>query len=148
GTRHDVDVDVIGCAVNRAPTPPWGRPITPPGAPSCTIELRWGRRAIDYPAALDPAWTTTKGMTAVGHLFFTPEWGMDVLSTGLALIAGGSGLATAELFDPATGTWATTGSLGQGTYSGSLAAVAGGRALFVVGHVAWLYDVSTGVWTS
>ena len=38
-------------------------------------------------------------------------------SIGKVLLAGGlggsGGLATAELYDPATGTWSATGSLGQ-----------------------------------
>ena len=84
------------------------------------------------------------------------------LSDGRVLVAGGfddwAALATAEIYDPATGTWAPTGSMveGRGYHTATLlpdgrVLVAGGRSNnSSTGHAlssAELFDPATGTWT-
>ena len=83
------------------------------------------------------------------------------LSDGRVLIAGGWGdiprdvegpygfsdeLASAEIFDPATGTFSETGSLPWPASWASLIPLADGGALIVSGYRAARFDVATGQW--
>jgi N-acetylneuraminic acid mutarotase len=100
-------------------------------------------------------WTRTGRMSAA-RLFQTAT----LLPNGKVLIAGGCGdpdcnsaLASAELYDPATGTWSTTGrmSVPRGEHSATLlldgkVLVSGGRNPSVL-NSAELYDPVTGRWT-
>jgi Galactose oxidase, central domain len=96
---------------------PDGRALLAGGIPS-PIDFFSSIDAVASAELFDPATdlfsATTKDMTTArfGHT-------ATVLSTGKVLIAGGSGtvgvdpaLATAEIFDPPTGTFAATGSMG------------------------------------
>lgn len=118
GERTDAELAVEGCAVDRSPAAPWGRPVTDPGSDTCTVRVSWNDEAIAYPAVLDPRWTTTGSMTVARQ-----DHTAILLSTGKVLVAGGrssgtstTGLKTAELFDTITGKWATTGSMTGGRY--------------------------------
>jgi len=114
---------------------------------------------------------TTGNWTATGSMG-TARWGhsMTLLQNGKALVAGGapdqtnsSFLASAELYDPGSGTWAATGSLinARDNHTATLlldgkVLVAGGRGrVVVVGGFsirtlssAELYDPGSGTWTS
>ncbi len=82
-----------------------------------------------------------------------------LLANGKVLVAGGgndtnSYLTSAELFDPATGTWTPTGSLGTARYGHTATLLANGQVLVVEGAYlsdfagsAELYDPATGVWS-
>ncbi len=83
-----------------------------------------------------------------------------LLPTGKVLVTGGNygpGLATAELYDPTTGTWAATGGLdAANAHSATLlpngkVLVAGGLIFedgqFLVVFMSHLYDPVTGTWT-
>jgi Galactose oxidase, central domain/Kelch motif len=87
--------------------------------------------------------------------------GAVTLSEGRVLVAGGFGaipsdsegaygfteeLASAEIFDPATGTFATTGSLPWTASWPSLVALPGGEALLVSGDRAARFDGARGQW--
>ena len=116
GARTDGALAVSGCAVDSDPSGPWGRPVTAPGAATCTVRVTWPDAAVVYPAILDPRWTTTGSM---GTARF--EHTLLLLSTGKALAAGGrsstsgtTGLTSAELYDPTSGTWSPTGSMTHG----------------------------------
>jgi hypothetical protein len=84
-----------------------------------------------------------------------------LLPNGKVLAAGGAGnesdLTSAELYDPASGTWATTGSLPGARSDHTATLLANGKVL-VAGGIgpratsslasAHLYDPATGTWTS
>ncbi len=88
-----------------------------------------------------------------------------LLPNGQVLVIGGSAnlaswpppaLASAELYNPSTGTWTSTGSLKTGRYSHMAVLLPNGKVLVVGGEMtsgaytpsAELYDPSTGKWTT
>ncbi|HVR19242.1 MAG TPA: kelch repeat-containing protein, partial [Polyangiaceae bacterium] len=104
---------VDGCAVDKSPAAPWDRPLTAPGAERCVVRVSWSNDAVKYPALLDPSWSSTANtMTSARQ-----EHTATLLTNGKVLVAGGrsgtgtAGLATAELYDPVSKTWATTGTM-------------------------------------
>jgi hypothetical protein len=81
-----------------------------------------------------------------------------LLSNGTVLVAGGyngGAIASAELYDSATGTWTYTGSLNTARYSHTATLLYDGRVLVTGGQnsdvsslaSAELYDPATGTWT-
>ncbi len=164
GVRTDGALAVSDCAVDSNPSAPWGRPVTAPGASKCTVRVTWPDAPVVYPAILDPRWTTTGSM---GTARF--EHTLSLLSTGKALAAGGrsttsgtTGLTTAELYDPTSGTWSPTGSMAHGrrlhsmtqlgsssnsTTSGKVL-VAGGISGTTSTNSAELYSPSAGTWVA
>src|SRR5438552_11390781 len=81
-----------------------------------------------------------------------------LLPNGKVLVAGGQnsfmGLTSAELYDPASGTWSATGSLNTARYSHTATLLPNGKALVAGGrndnHLssAELYDPSSGTWSA
>ncbi len=77
-----------------------------------------------------------------------------LLDSGMVLAAGGlSGtgvVASAELYDPGTGQWTTTGSMGSGREGHAATLLDNGRVLVSGGSLSSseLYDPSTGTWAS
>lgn len=112
GKVHTVGVDVEGCAVSRDPRPPWGMPLVAPGAGTCDVVLGLDLPDDAYPAVLDPLWGQT-GSLAVPRAIHTAT----TLADGRVLVAGGVDTrvdldtTSAELYDPASGTFAATGPL-------------------------------------
>src|SRR5438128_6324559 len=99
-------------------------------------------------------WTFTGAMT-------TPRYGhtATLLRNGKVLVAGGAGpkncygpsIRTAELFDPATGTWSETGSLNRARSNHTATLLQNGEVLVAGGIAdtsAELYDPKTGTWRS
>ncbi|HEX4342991.1 MAG TPA: kelch repeat-containing protein, partial [Verrucomicrobiae bacterium] len=104
------------------------------------------------------AWTTTGALnlTRDGHT-------ATLLANGKVLVVGGveasdadgESLASAELYDPATGEWAKTGSLKMARRWHTATLLADGRVLVVGGYnhlngfisTAELYDPKTGKWS-
>jgi hypothetical protein len=76
-----------------------------------------------------------------------------LLSTGKVLVAGGNtgtpavAVASAELYDPATGAWTRTGSLTAGYFNPTAALLPSGKVLQTSGGLAETYDPATGTWT-
>lgn len=110
GKVHAVGVEVEGCAVSRDPRPPWGMPLVAPGAATCDVVLALDLPDDAYPAVLDPLWGQT-GSLAVPRAIHTAT----TLADGRVLVVGGVDTrvdldtTSAELFDPASGTFAATG---------------------------------------
>ena len=154
-----VVVIVIGFAFFLRPAPDVGPSPIPGPTDSSTAEPT----ATSEPAA--PAWTATGSMIE-GRVDFTAT----LLPDGRVLVTGGDlgydavprALATAELYDPATGSWAATGSMLQGRYRHTATLLPDGRVLVAGGNVngsqqlgvrcclatAELYDPATGTWSA
>ena len=86
-----------------------------------------------------------------------------LLPNGMVLVAGGrdsnssfSPIATAELYDPASGTWTTVGNLSTARYfhtatllpNGMVLAAGGVDSLFIASANAELFDPASGSWTA
>lgn len=113
-----------------------------------------GATAAGAVSAAEGSWTTTGS-----HL--TPRWGgaSVPLADGKALTIGGSDsggnpLSTAELYDPATGTWAATNPLNGVRHAATATVLPDGRVLVVGGlagfsmNTAEIYDPGTQGWTT
>jgi hypothetical protein len=81
-----------------------------------------------------------------------------LLQDGKVLVAGGLGqsgfLTSAELYDPSSGTWSSTGSMTQGRGFHAAVLLNDGKALVVGGlgfnaaiNLAEVYDPTTGKWS-
>jgi hypothetical protein len=120
GVQTDATLAVEGCAVDKNPSAPWGRRVTAPGAGACTIRVSWPAESVKYPAVMDPRWTVTGSMASARQ----DHTAILLPLTGKVLVVGGrtsptstTGLATAELYDKTTGTWAATSSITGGRWS-------------------------------
>jgi hypothetical protein len=123
--------------------------------PNGRVLVAGGGRGLTYLAAAeiyDPmagTWTATGNMSRfrIGH-------SATLLNNGFVLVAGGSegtypyaGVASAELYNPATGTWAATGSMTYPRCCHTAALLASGQVLVAAGshltnqiRTAELYD--------
>jgi hypothetical protein len=122
--------------------------------------------ALDSAELYDPVagtWTVTgsMGTPRMGHLALLLEDGRVLAAGGCTVMAGASGygtsLASAELYDPATGTWSATGDMlstdgsavllpdGKVLKAGAGTGIPG-ESLTTSGH-SELYDPATGSWT-
>lgn len=105
----------------------------------------------------DPAtgiWTTTGSMNIARYAHTATR-----LNDGRVLVAAGLGLqgqtdsnGSAEIYDPATGSWTLTGNLTTGRYQHTATLLADGRVLFAGGpwnpRSAEIYDPSTGAFAA
>lgn len=149
GVRHDATLAVEGCELDASPVAPWGRAPTRAGSDRCTVVVGWRGQPVAYPAILDPVWTTTDelGDTRQRH-------SATRLSDGRVIVVGGNSLIGAELFDPATATWAATGAppYADREWAG-LVRLVDGRVLLAGGDDGFdwsssaTYDPATGAWT-
>jgi hypothetical protein len=158
GRIASAELAVSGCAFDESPAPPWGRAPIAPGASVCRVSVSWDGSALRYPALLDPSWSLAGSMSEPRERFASLR-----LEDGRVLAAGGVGgttgepSASAEIYDPATQTWAVTGSLNAARSDFTLSAAPGsdGGALAVGGNgiegaldAVELYDPATGEWTA
>ncbi len=153
GARTAARLSVEGCNVDRDPSAPWGRPVTHPGADTCTVAVTWS--ASQYPILVDPAWATTGSMSLAKR-----NHAATVLNTGKILVTGGYNsptyYANAELYNPAgTGTFAATGSMATVRRYHVSTLLASGKVLVAGGYdgtnalaSAATYDPVTGVFTA
>ncbi len=154
-------VAVQGCAYDADPRAPWGRAPKPPGATMCTMHVSWDDATITYPALFDPAWVATGAMVGSTRRYH----GASVLTDGRVLVSGGTTgsntfaiYPTSELYNPATRTWAATGSFPSSTKlafhtssrlpSGKVAAVGGVDGSGIVLASLFLYDPAVGTWST
>jgi MYXO-CTERM domain-containing protein len=158
GVRHRATLAVEGCAYDVDPAPPWRRAVTRPGAQWCAVRVAWAGAA--YPAVMDPAWTTTGSMAEPRD-----QPAASVLASGNVLVSGGreltgftdaAALASAELYDPAAGAFAATGSMTHVRYGHTASVLASGKVLVAGGETeeydvldtAELYDPASGVFSA
>jgi hypothetical protein len=106
------------------------------------------------PPCFSVTWVATGSMS-------TPrvDHAATLLPSGKVLVAGGSiapagrGLASAELYDPATGTWTLTGSMNVARWGHTMTLLSTGKVLVAGGFdtsataTAELYDPDTGQWS-
>lgn len=116
----EATVTVTGCATDRSPQLPFGRPHPTPGATSCRIAVSWPTAGVAYPAMLDPEWSSAASM-ATARAYHTAT----ILngSPDRVLVVGGLGpgsynvLNSAEVYDPTTDTWAAYGTMTTARYA-------------------------------
>ncbi|HZS39530.1 MAG TPA: kelch repeat-containing protein [Polyangia bacterium] len=141
--RYAARVSVEGCAFDANPAAPWGRPVTPPGAPSCIVHVDWSGAGVAYPALLDPSWTAT-GNLITGRAYFPTVLFTAAPLAGKVLVAGGQvysssiqfyATPSSELYDPVSGTWAATGSLTQARDHHTATLLRDGRVLIADGAI-------------
>jgi hypothetical protein len=143
--RSRPGLHVEGCAFDDDPRAPWGRTPVAPGRASCGVVVRIDE-SVRYPAVVDPAWEATSAMIAArsNHVSST-------LASGRVLIAGGYGLSSAELFDPATATFSATGSMAFARGDATATALASGLVVVIGGTSnadrADVYDPATGTFS-
>src|SRR5262249_15604990 len=102
----------------------------------------------------DPATGTWTPTGALAHIYSGHS--ATMLPNGKVLVAGGivggpiydSSRKTAELYNPTTGTWSSTGSLARDRSSHTATLLANGKVLVVGGdETAELYNPTTGTWS-
>src|SRR6266436_4800583 len=76
----------------------------------------------------DPSWTATGSMNTARY-----DHSATLLPSGKILVAGGFGMTTAELFDPATGTWTAAG-LPTARQNHTATLLPSGKVLVAAGH--------------
>lgn len=158
GHRIALDVSVSGCAVDTAPAPPFDRAPINPGARRCFVRTSWG--ALELPAIVDPAWTSTASLA-------TPRYRhvAALLPDGKVLVAGGFvpdpitvdvETKTAEVYAPTQGVFTNVGSMNSARAIAAAAALPSGDILVTggldgVGAVvlasAEIYRAATGTWS-
>lgn len=117
--------------------------------------LHWGRLSQSSDAATPSArWSPTGAMTTSRQLHTA-----TLLPSGKVLVVGGlttagTSLATAEVFDPWTGTWSATGSLTTARGGHTATLLPSGRVLVTGGQnenggltTSEAYDPKTGTWS-
>jgi hypothetical protein len=129
--RIDANVAVEGCAYDTSATDPRRRKPTPPGASACEVVVSWGNQNVEYPALVDPAWSTTgKQAAAHGAPIVRLNDGRIITCCGVGI----TGSKTTEIYDPSTGTWAMSASTLQNHTLHTLTVLDDGRVLVVGGN--------------
>jgi len=120
GAPHAATLDVPDCAVDTDPRAPFRRAVTPPGARSCTVVVDWSEAHVRYPALVDPVWGSTFNTMAVARTRHTITLLNPTDTKSLALVAGGSStvngapLKSAEIYDPLSRRFTSTGQMNVG----------------------------------
>lgn len=136
-------IPVNALPADRELTVRWFEKIEPPvgstGFAPFYVASKFGRYTVSYPS-LDGVWRESDSL-AVAR--FGPS--ATVLQDGRVLVAGGTeasvplggtvALTSAVIYNPADGTWRTTGSLNTGTYLQSAQLLGDGRVLVYGGRV-------------
>lgn len=160
GVVRSLAVGLSGCAVDTNLAAPFHRPVTPPGASTCTLKIEWDPTGLAYPAVVDPAWMATGALNLGRELHSSVN-----LANGNVLVAGGlsfdpmgveSATGTTEIYSPTLGAWAMTGSLTYPRAQSGAAVLSNGDVLMAGGlefdqtvlSTAEIYSPGTGMWTT
>ena len=153
-----IGVIAVGAAifVTRPDQPAVGGPSQSPNAtsrPSATTSPSGGpSAAVVAPRAA--AWAATGNMITprLGHMAVLLLDGRVLVVGGGAAVAGADDHTSAELYDPGTGTWASTGSTRSPDASTSSATLLADGRVLVAGGMglasAELYDPVSGTWSA
>ena len=147
-------LSVDDCRVDTNASAPWGRAMTDPGASTCALTLRWTNAS--YPLLVDPGWSITGSMSTARTMHRSIR-----LANGTILVEGGrtgfneaTTIASAELYDPVSGTWAMTGPMTT-TRDTHTASLLGNGQVLVAGGTngndllsAELYNPASGTWSA
>ena len=153
GKSNAATLTVEGCAFDKNPKAPWGRAVTAPVATRCGVRVAWS--AVTYPVIVDRSWVAT-GSMATARMVHS----MSVLGSGLVLVAGGGNGSlsplspSAELYDPASGTFSATGSMAMARWGHTASVLGSGKVLLAGGILggnilasAELYDPASGMFS-
>ncbi len=125
GTMRRGALALEDCAHDASAAAPWGRPVVAPKREGCTLRATWDDEGLAYPLLVDPPWTTTGSLATARWLHAASRItgsGAAACASGCVLVTGGisggtttgttptSALTSAELYNVATGTWASAGS--------------------------------------
>lgn len=129
GVRHEAELEVDGCAVDRDPAPAWGRELVELDELSCELVVRWAE-GLAHPLLVDPTWVSagTLNVPRSNHsstVLTAPQ--QEILIAG-GFDASGAAIADAEVYCPAE----TCGAPGAFTLVGSLGAARGGHTATLV----------------
>lgn len=121
---------LLGCQADTSAVPPWGRPVTAPGKAHCTLRVAWDDAALRYPILIDPSWTS--GATALASRY---EHAATRLGDGRVLVTGGAGSTApaAEIYDPTSKTWGSTGAMVDGARSAHTASLISPTKVLIAG---------------
>jgi MYXO-CTERM domain-containing protein len=148
GKNHHAKLSVIGCATDTSDLAPWDRPITPPGADTCTLRVSWNDAKVVYPAIVDPAWASAKALTFARYRNAATKWNQNgFLITCGGIDNNGDALASCEQYNHGTDTWTTIAAMKSPRSQFTLVPV--GNDVLAVGDSS-LYTselLSGGVWT-
>jgi len=120
------------------------------------VEMEVGLEGLEGPVVVDPGWSSTGSMVAARY-----RQTSTLLPNGKVLVAGGDSeggrgvqMASTELYDPATGTWSSAGTLANAREHHTATLLPNGRVLISGGYTpsgrttsAELYDPVTGTWS-
>ena len=163
GARRAASLALEGCAADRSPRAPWGRPVTPPAARSCTVVVRFSDEGLRYPVLVDPQWVSTGAMATARSgptvTVLNPADPASLVLVAGGLDASGNALASAELYEPLGRVFAHTGAMtaARAAHTATRLAAAGPAPVLVAGGVGSSgaplasterYDVGTGVFTA
>ena len=161
GKQHPATLAVFGCAYDHNPASPWDRPVTPPGARQCVVEVRWSHDGVQYPVLIDPAWTETQGVMTTRR----ENGSATIIKTGAGaervLFAGGVARDSAELYNPSTDTFTITGKMPAIFYyhpavnlteppapNGNVLIYGGWRTSTQLTNNTILYNTAAGTWSA
>ncbi|HBA61871.1 MAG TPA: hypothetical protein DCZ92_13875 [Elusimicrobia bacterium] len=144
-------IDAKGKEINGG----WELKASPKTPSEYLLALAFNPKGLSYPLLVDPVWTAAgAGSLATARFAHTAT----LLPDGKVLVAGGSGAAallTAEVYDPAAGTWSATGPLATARYGHTATLLPNGKVLVVGGYTgasellsAELYDPAAGTWSA
>jgi hypothetical protein len=120
----------------------------------------WNRSSLASAEVYDPAsgtWSATASMASARHWYTATPLpnGKVLVSGGSVHGSGGSSMAAAEVYDPASGTWSATAPLASARYGHTATLLSNGKVLVSGGYPgsgrlasAEVYDPASGTWSA